>query len=173
MTERIIKQQAKPKQKLSNTPKTCNCGTQFSVDHAMTCHMGGFPTICHNEICNITASLLTGTCHNVATEPLLQPLTGENLSGQSANTHNNACLDIRARGFWNNHQEAFFDVRVFYTNAPSNCSIDAYRKHEMSKKREYGQRYVRLSVECSPHLSSQLMVEWARKLLLFTGNLHT
>ena len=25
---------------LSNIPKTCNCGTQFSVDHAMTCHMG-------------------------------------------------------------------------------------------------------------------------------------
>ena len=42
-----------------STPQTCNCGAQFSVDHAMICHMGGFPTIRHNEIRDITASLLT------------------------------------------------------------------------------------------------------------------
>ena len=42
---------------LSNTPHTCNCGTVFSVDHAMIWHMGGFPTIRHNEIRDITASL--------------------------------------------------------------------------------------------------------------------
>ncbi len=35
----------------------------------MICHMGGFPTIRHNEIRDITASLLTEVCHNVATEP--------------------------------------------------------------------------------------------------------
>ncbi len=34
----------------------------------------------------------------------------------------------------------FFDVRVFYPNAPSNRSGDAYRRHEQAKKREYGQR---------------------------------
>ncbi len=58
----------------------------------------------------------------------------------SANTDDNARLDIRARGLWNNHQDAFFDVRVFYPNAPSNGSTDAYRRDEMAKKREYGQR---------------------------------
>ena len=30
---------------LNNIPRTCKCGTQFTVDHAMTCHLGGFPTI--------------------------------------------------------------------------------------------------------------------------------
>ena len=125
---------------LSNTPKMCNCGTQFSVNHAMTCHMGGFPTIRHNETRDITAFLLTETCHNVATKPPLQPLTGKILSGRSANTDDKACLDIRARGFWNNHQDAFFDVRVFYLNTPSNRSIDAYRRHKMAKMREYGKR---------------------------------
>ncbi len=64
----------------SSTPCTCNCGTSFSVDHAMICHMGGFPTIRHNEIRDITASLLTEACHNVATEPPLQPLDGETLT---------------------------------------------------------------------------------------------
>ena len=127
---------------LDNTPKMCNCGVQFSVDHAMICHMGSFLTIRHNEIREITASLLMETCHNVATEPPLQPLNGETLSARSANTDDNAHLDIDARGFWNNHQDAFFDVRVFYPNAPtcSNHSTDAYRRHEMAKKREYGQR---------------------------------
>ena len=89
------------------------------------------------------ASLLTEVCHNVATEPLMQPLTGETLTLRSANTENGARLDIRAGVFWNRSQDAFFDVRVFHPNAPSNRSTNissAYRKHEMLKKREYGQR---------------------------------
>ena len=64
-------------------------------------------------------------------------------TSRSANTEPNAHLDIRARGFWNTGQDAFFDVRVFYPNASSNCSMTttaAYRKHEAAKKREYAQR---------------------------------
>ena len=128
---------------LRNTPISCNCGASFSVDHAMICHMGGIPTIRHNEIRDITAGLLTEICHNVATEPLLQPLTNESFAHRSANTEPNARLDIRARGFWNTGQDAFFDVRVFYPNASSNCSMTttaAYCKHEAAKKREYAQR---------------------------------
>lgn len=128
---------------LSNTPRTCNCGTTFSVDHAMMCHMGGFPTIRHNEVRDITASLLTEVCHNVAKEPPLQPLNGETFDRRSSNIQDNARLDIRARGFWNNAQDAFFDVRVFYPNAASNYSASlqsSYRKHEAAKKREYNQR---------------------------------
>ena len=52
-------------------------------------------------------------------------------------------MDIRARGFWNNSHDAFFNVRVFYPNASSNHSTvvsSAYRRHEQAKKREYGQR---------------------------------
>ena len=62
---------------------------------------------------------------------------------RSAITDDGARLDIRARGFWNAAQDAFFDVRVFYPNAPSNRSRSitaAYRKHENDKKRAYGQR---------------------------------
>ena len=28
---------------LSNTHRLCNCGKAFTIDHAMVCHMGGFP----------------------------------------------------------------------------------------------------------------------------------
>ena len=62
--------------KLNYTPQTCSCGTQFIVNHAMICHIGGFPTIRHNEIRDITASLLTEVCH-VATEPQLSALWRE------------------------------------------------------------------------------------------------
>ena len=106
----------------------------------MICHMGGFPTIRHNEIRDITASLLTEVCNNVATEPALQPLNGESMTARSANTDDGARADIRAR---NRSQDAFFDVRVFYPNASSNRSTNAtsvYRRHEQAKKREYGQR---------------------------------
>ena len=98
---------------LRSTPTLCNCGTSFSVDHAMTCHMGGIPTIRHNEIRDITATLLTEICHNVAIESLLQPLTNESFAHRSSNTEPNARLDIRARGFWNTGQDAFFDVSFF------------------------------------------------------------
>ena len=54
--------------KLPNTPAKCTCGKVFSVDHAMVCPTGGFPTIRHNELRDVTASLLTEVCHNVATE---------------------------------------------------------------------------------------------------------
>ena len=109
----------------------------------MICHMGGFPTIRHNEIRDITASLLTEVCNNVATEPALQPLNGENMTARSADTDDVARVDIRARGFWNRSQDAFFEVRVFYPNASSNRSTNAtsvYRRHKQAKKQEYGQQ---------------------------------
>ena len=49
----------------------------FSTDHAMTCNLGGFPTICHNEIRDLIPSLLSEVCYNVAIQPHLQPLNGE------------------------------------------------------------------------------------------------
>ena len=128
---------------LPNTPRLCNCGKTFTIDHAMVCHMGGFPTIRHNEIRDITASLLTKVCSNFATEPLLQPLSGETFRLASTNTDDGARLDVRARGFWSDCQDAFFDVRIFHPNAPSNHSRRlpaAYKKHEDEKKRTYGQR---------------------------------
>ena len=35
---------------LINVPQHWNCGKQSSVDHAMTCHLGGFLTVRHNDI---------------------------------------------------------------------------------------------------------------------------
>ena len=132
---------------LSNTPRLCNCDKDFTIDHAMVCHMGGFPTIRHNEIRDLTASLLTEVCSNVVIEPHLQPLSGETFWLASTNTDDGARLDVRARGYWNARQDAFFDVRVFHPNAPSNRSRSLaaiYKKHEDEKKRAYGQRVLEI-----------------------------
>ena len=39
----------------SNTPTSCVCGANFTVEHMLSCPRGGFPTIRHNEIRDITA----------------------------------------------------------------------------------------------------------------------
>lgn len=115
-----------------------HCGSCNDVPH------GGFPTIRHNEIQDITSILLTEVCHNVATEPPMeQPLTGETLTAHSANSDDNVRLDIRAGTI---HRMHFWMYGVFYLNTPSNCSTDDYRKHKQAKKREYGQRVQ--EVEC-------------------------
>ena len=94
----------------------------------------------HDEIRDITALLLTEVCHNVATEPHLQPVDNELMNMRSANVEDGARLDIRARGFWNTTEDAFFDVRVFHPNASSYRFTEVssvYKRHEDQKKREY------------------------------------
>ena len=96
---------------LQNSPSHCSCGQPFSVEHALTCKTGGFPAVRHNEVRDITATLLTEVCHGVTTEPHLQPLSGESLSHRSAITEDNARLDVAMYGFWGGKfEKAFVDV---------------------------------------------------------------
>ena len=122
-------------------PSTCTSGTKFSVEHALSCPKGGFPSICHNEIRDVTANLLTEVCNDVCVEPDLQLIDGESYTGSSANTQDGARLDIAADGCWGGRFEhTFFDVCVFNPHAPSNRHPHCYRKHEQEKKRQYEQR---------------------------------
>ena len=80
-------------------PQHCACGTKFTVEHSFTCPKGGFPSIHHNEIHDLTASLLTKVCHEVDVEPHLQPITGEQFTLASSNIEDGARLDISAMVF--------------------------------------------------------------------------
>ncbi|XP_062523730.1 uncharacterized protein LOC134198370 [Corticium candelabrum] len=110
----------------------------------MICQKGGFPTLRHNEIRNITADLLREVSTDVTIEPVLRPLDGEQFAHRTAITDDNARVDISARGVWRHGERAFFDVRVFYPNAASNRKHSslksAYVSHENEKKRAYGER---------------------------------
>ena len=125
-------------------PSKCDCGNSFTVEHALSCARGGFPTIRHNEIRDLTAHLLTEVCSDVRIEPDLQPVPSGQLSGATANTQDGARLDLSANAVWGGRSEkTFFDVRVFNPHAPSNKSLAppaCYRKHEREKKRAYEQR---------------------------------
>ena len=102
-----------------DVPSNCACGKSFSVEHAISCPKGVFPTLRHNEVRDFTASLLTEACSNVQVEPPLQKLTGEVLVGASANREDGARVDVAADNFWGDHQRAFLDIKVFNPSAPS------------------------------------------------------
>ena len=119
------------------------CGHSFSIDHAMICRHGGLTFIRHNKLRGLTANWLQQVCHNVSVEPSLLPLNGELIAPSSANCSDSARADIHARGFWGRRQGALFDVRVFHPNAPSYRQAQVaslFRRHELEKKREYGDR---------------------------------
>ncbi len=79
-----------------------------SIDHALSCPNGGFPSIRHNEIRDLTANLLTEVCSDVCIEPELQPLSGEVLKGKTAICDEGTRLDIAANGFWGGRYERTF-----------------------------------------------------------------
>ena len=129
---------------IPNTPSHCVCGYEFGVEHALSCPKGGFPSIRHNEVRDITTSLLLEVYHNVAAEPDLQPLSGGDMNLLSANTEVNAHLDIAADGVWGGRFErSYFDVRVFNPFAQSNLQRplpSTHRRHELDKVCRYEQR---------------------------------
>ena len=119
------------------------CGSEFTIEHSLQCKHGGFPSLRHNEIRDITAHLLTETSHDVMIEPPLQELTGEELHHRSANTEDGARADIAVHGFWNSFQRSFLDVRIFSPFAPTYAALSlpsVHRRHEMEKRRHYDER---------------------------------
>ena len=75
-------------------PSQCVCGAKFTIEHSLNCRRGGFPSIRHNEIRDITADLLSEVCHNVGIEPSLQSISGEHLFYRTANREDGARLDV-------------------------------------------------------------------------------
>ena len=121
----------------------CVCGKDATIDHAMVCPTGGYPSARHNELRDVLAGIMSEVVRDVETEPRLLPLDGESLTGATANRATEARLDIRARGFWTRQQDAFFDVRVTHPKASLLSRSEALgqlRVHECQKKRHYAER---------------------------------
>ena len=81
-------------------PTECVCGKAFSPEHALSCPTGGYPAMRHNDLRDLTASLLREVAHDVQVEPHLQPLTGETFRHHSAIFEDGARLDVAASGVW-------------------------------------------------------------------------
>ena len=84
---------------MDDIPSICACGDVFTVDHSMICKLGGFVTQRHNQLRDLEAKLLSMVCRGVEIEPVLQDISGEQLS-RGSNLAQDVRLDIHARGFW-------------------------------------------------------------------------
>ena len=115
------------------------------MDHTLNCPCGGLLSLRHNNLRDITASLFKEVCHNVITEPVLRPLSGETLLRPcSAITDDNDRSDIKVDGFWGCRQKSsFFDIKIFNPTASTyhkKSWSSCYRHLEDSKQREYQDR---------------------------------
>ena len=108
---------------LKRLPSSCVCGASFSVEHALSCKVGGFVIRRHNDIRDTFATLLQSVAKEVEIEPQLTPLTGEIFQRRTTTMENDARSDIAARDFWAQGVKTFFDVRVFNPIAPSYRSL--------------------------------------------------
>ena len=128
---------------IKNLPSKCPCGKNFDTTHAMNCHRGGFVNARHDNIRDMECTLLKSVVHDVECEPSLQPVVNKSGYRPSAILEDEARLDIRARGFWRQGQNSYFDVCV--TNADCSSQRDStvksiLRNHEQRKKRGYNRR---------------------------------
>ena len=68
-------------------------GVKFTVEHALSSPKGGFLSIRHNEIQDLTANILTEVSNYVCIETKFLPINGDVLTGASSNTQNGARLN--------------------------------------------------------------------------------
>jgi hypothetical protein len=132
---------------LPQLPSVCACGKPFTLDHSQICHLGGFVNMRHDEIRDILAEEMREVLRDVQTEPMLQSLSGETFERSTINRNDDARSDIRARGFWMNQQNAFFDVRIFYPHAQSYSSRSLgslYKSFENEKRAQYEDRILQV-----------------------------
>ena len=114
------------------------------MDHALQCATGGYVIKRHNRIRDLIAKFLNDVAYGVHTEPELQPLlTGEQLPDGS-NISAEARVDVAAKGFWQDSEMAFFDVKVFNPFAKShlNSTLESvFRSCENRKKNSIQRTY--------------------------------
>ena len=154
-------------------PSNCACGSKFELQHILSCKKGGFVIMRHNNIRDFLSTMLSEVCHDTSKEPMLLPLSGENLN-DVANISAEARLDISTRGFWLPGQSAFFDVRVFDPFAQrykSQSLQKCYISNENEKKRKYNQRILEVENGSFTPLVFALTGGMGRECKTFIGQL--
>ena len=128
---------------ITNLPQFCACGVPYSVDHSQMCLKAGFIHMRHDTPNQTWAERCKEVFNDVEIEPVLEPLSGEQLEKKTANRDDDARSDTRVRGFWGNQQNAFFDFWIFYPYALSYAPKtleQLYRQFANVKKGEYEER---------------------------------
>ena len=93
------------------------------------------------QTCSATCAMMWRSSQNC------YPLLVKIFSNRTANTHTEARLDIRSRGFWVRGQQAFFDIAVFDPNAErylNSALPQCYAQNEKEKKRQCNKRVLQI-----------------------------
>jgi hypothetical protein len=129
----------------TNLPITCDgCTKSFSVEHAMSCKVGGLVLLRHNDVSGewhrLCAQALTPAA--VTDEPLIH--SGRELqvraNGEGQEAVPETRGDVAAHGFWKRGATTIFDVRITDTDAPSYRNRDPVKVlavQEKEKKDKY------------------------------------
>ena len=159
---------------IANLPTFCPCGGKFDIHHSMSCKKGGFVSIRHNYLRDLTARIVSEVCKDREIEPELLPWSGEELHGRTTSWSNEARLDIRAWGFWNRVQQAFFDIRVFDPNACRylNKSLQQCQSmNEHEKKRSCNERVLQVDYGTFTRLLISIYGSMRRECNMFYSRL--
>ena len=120
---------------IEGIPLRCACGCKNGVNHALTCSLGGYVHLRHNNLRDLIAQMLCDSrCRDVEVEPGLLPVNPANYKA-STNTQDDARLDIAATGFNSAFERTFFDVRVTHPGCETNIYkplSQLYRDHEQA-----------------------------------------
>ena len=81
---------------------------RFEARRESSCKKGGFVTLHHNEVRNITANLLNEVCNDVKIESMLTELEGEQIRQVTGVRRKEARLDVNAVSFWVTGQRYLF-----------------------------------------------------------------
>ena len=88
---------------------TCACGKKNSVDHAVSCLVGGYRSRVHNQIRDTTARICKEAGYTwVEIEPGLLPLRQEAGVEAKAGTGDNAGPDLMVNGFFEFGKSAYY-----------------------------------------------------------------
>ena len=68
--------------RIKDIASVCACGENNNVNHTLICKKGGFVSLRHNNLRDVTAGILRShsICKDVQVEPVLLPVTGEHLT---------------------------------------------------------------------------------------------
>jgi hypothetical protein len=110
----------------SEAPTRCDgCGAAWSVGHAQSCGVGGLIIQRHNEIVDAWKGLADLVLPAGRLEPHVAAPSGKDLRG-----------DLRYRGLFTPQRDAFLDVTVVATSAPSYLSVSHATLLDRAEKRK-------------------------------------
>ena len=122
-------------------PTLCVCGARFDVPHALSCKRGGYFTLRHNEVRNITANLLRDIYTDVKIKPMLAKVERA-YSRENRNGGRESRL-VRALNFWVTGLTSIFWHNCFwpFRSEMQEPRVDNVLRKEWNwKKRQYKER---------------------------------